>query len=112
MSAKSLSNAALQYTLPGWLVDQTAKVATGKRLSSAGTLGLQGAEPNPAVDAQKRLEEENRARLAREAADRAEGKRRAETTGQRAGFGASGFGGIFSGAGSSRSRARGSLFGN
>lgn len=112
MSAKTLTNAALQYTPPGWLADQSAKAVTGKRLSSAGTLGLQGAETDPAVAAQKKLEEENRARLAREAADRAEGKRRAETSGQRAGFGASGLGGIFTGASRAASRARGSLFGN
>lgn len=119
MSARSLTQVAMAANPVNAANILTARfaggVAKGGVSGGANTVAgdVTGQDPeSAAVKAAKKLEEENRARLAREAADRAEGKRRAETSGQRAGFGAAGFGGIFSGAGSSRSRARGSLFGN
>jgi len=84
MSSKTLDT-VLQYTPPGILADQSSKLLTGRRLSSGGTLGLEGSNDSAALAAQKKLEEERRAQLAQEAATRAEAKRKAETRGQSAG---------------------------
>lgn len=117
MSSSSLSDVLLSYTPPGILADVTSRAVGGGRLSSRGVLGLEGAEGgSDALKAQKRLEEERRAQLAGEAAERAATKRRAETAGSRAGAGGARstfLGGLGFGSGNTPSApGRGNLFGN
>jgi hypothetical protein len=88
--------------------------ATGRAGLQA--LGLQESDSDVARRAQRKLEEERRAQLAGEAANRAAAKRRAETAGSRAGAGARSIflGGLGFGSGNTppAGSSRGTLFGN